>query len=158
MVYLVPGRNSKIDGKLGKNIINLGYDIMGREVRNEFELLRISKQLELICMDIKTHFWNKKSKLIGRSYGGYLIMHALIEFLPEAYPGKVLLLSPVLGVSTVVNGYGVVPPRHKKILQFARDNKLKNLDVEIHTGTKDIGCEYTLAQEIFWERSKFRVK
>lgn len=149
MIYLLPGRKSKLDGKLGQNIKNLGHDIIGREVRDDFEMYRISKQVEIIYKDIKENFWGEEFKLIGRSYGGYLLMHTLIEFLPEIYPGKILLFSPVLGASTIVNGGGVRPPRYKKILEFAKDKKLDKLDIEIHTGDKDIGCEYKLAEEIF---------
>lgn len=149
MIYLLPGRKSKLTGVLGNNITNLGYEIFGREVRDDFERYRISKQLEIICKDIKDNFWGEEFKLVGRSYGGYLMIHALIEFLPDVYPGKVLLFSPVLGASTVVNGGGVIPPRHKKILEFAKAKKLDKLNIEIHTGDKDIGCEYKLAEEIF---------
>ncbi len=149
MIYLLPGRKSKFDGSLGNNIIKLGHDIYGREIRDEFELYPISKQIDIICQDIKNNFWGEEFKLIGRSYGGYLMMHALMEFLPDVYPGKVLLLSPVLGTSTVVNGCGSRPPRSKKILEFSKSGKLNKLNIEIHTGNKDIGCEYKLAEDIF---------
>jgi alpha-beta hydrolase superfamily lysophospholipase len=149
MIYLLPGRKSKLNCPLGNNIVKLGYDVCGREIRNEFELYRISKQIDIICQDIKNNFWGEEFKLIGRSYGGYLMMHALIEFLPDPYPGKVLLLSPVLGASTIANGHCSRPPRSKKILEFSKAGKLNELNIEIHTGNKDIGCEYKLAKDIF---------
>lgn len=157
MIYLIPGRKSKIDGVLGQNIMKLGFDICGREVRDEFERYPISHQLEIICNDIRSNFWGKEYKLIGRSYGGYLIMHALIEFLPEVYPGKVLLFSPVLGASTIVNGHGVIPPRPKKILEFSKSKKLDKLDIEIHIGDKDIGCEYILAEDVCFNISNSKL-
>jgi len=157
IVYLLPGRKGKLEGALGTNIKILGYDIFGREVREEFELYRISKQIEIICKDIKDNFRDKDSKLIGRSYGGYLMLHALIEFLPDVYPGKVLLFSPVLGQSTIVKGYGSRPPRAKKILEFSKAGKLNELNIEFHTGDKDIGCEYTLAEEIVSNMKKSKL-
>jgi pimeloyl-ACP methyl ester carboxylesterase len=149
-IYFLPGRRSKIDEGTGELILNLGVNVVGREILGDFEVYPIKKQLELICNDIKSNFWGKEHKIIGRSYGGYLAMHALMEFLPQKYPGKVLLLSPVLGRSdTKVLNYGSRPPRANKILEYAKAGYLEGLDIEIYTGDKDGGCDYTLAEEIF---------
>ena len=147
-VYLLPGRGGSLNGELGQVIISLGYNIYGREVREAFEMYPIGKQTEIICNDIKSSFWGKEFRLVAHSYGGYLMMHAMLEFLPEVYPGKILLLSPVLGISRNINGTGSRPPRAKRILESAEKGYLDQLDIEIHTGDKDIGCDYKLAEKI----------
>ena len=76
-------------------------------------------------------------------------MHTLMEFLPLKYPGRVLLLSPVLGRTPSKSGYMSRPPRSERILDYAKSGKLEGLDIEIHTGKLDNGCDYKLAQEIF---------
>ena len=149
LIYLLPGRRSCLDGELGQSIIELGYDIFGREIREEFEMYPIGKQIEIICNDIKNNFWGQEHKLVGHSYGGYLMMHAMLEFLPEVYPGKILLFSPVLGKSgNAGNSVGSRPPRAKRILEAAENGYLNNLDIEIHTGNKDIGCDYKFTNKI----------
>jgi len=148
MIYFLPGRRGRLNGVLGQQIKELGFDIIGREIIDDFEIYPIKKQLDIICNDIKANFWGTEHKLIGRSYGGYLIMHSLIELLPEPYPGELLLLSPVLGKSSNLVFYGSRPPRAKKILEYAKLGKLNELNIQIHTGDKDIGCDYKLAQEI----------
>jgi len=148
-IYLLPGRRTPFTKTPGKNLTDMGYLFMGRELVGEFEYAPISHQLSVICDDIKKYFWSKDSVIIGRSYGGYLAMHTLIEFLPLKYPGRVLLLSPVLGRSPIINGYMSRPPRSERILDYAKSGKLEGLDIEIHTGKLDKGCDYKLAQEIF---------
>lgn len=145
MIYLIPGRNKTLqESKLAQAILH--HDIMGREIVDDFARYPISKQVELIATDIKNHFWTKDAKLIGHSYGAYLLMHALLELLD--FPGKVLLISPVLGAAVSNNG-GSRPPRAKKIAQYAEAGKLQDLNIEAHTGELDNGCDPKLAQAIF---------
>jgi len=148
-IYLIPGRNVKFSGLIGSLIIENGHAILGREVVDTFSKLRISEQTKLIQEDITTHFWHQEAKLVAQSYGAYLLIHALIE-METPFPGKVLLLSPVLGASSsATNKVVACPPRHKKLIQTARENKLPHLDIEVHTGEHDNGCDPLLAQEIF---------
>ncbi|NPA50163.1 MAG: hypothetical protein GXO02_00860 [Epsilonproteobacteria bacterium] len=148
-VYFLPGRRSKLTGTIGQIISDLGYKIYGREVLGEFEVYPIQKQIEIIANDIKSNFWDKEAKIIGRSYGGYLIMHTIIELLPDIFPGKILLLGPVLGKSHFRKGYCSRPPRAYKLLKYAKEKKLDPFNIEIYTGKEDIGCDYKLAEEIF---------
>ena len=47
-----------------------------------------------------------------------------------------------------VKSAGSRPPRAKRILESAENRYLDQLDIEIHTGDKDIGCDYKLAEKI----------
>ena len=50
-VYLLPGRKGKLDGFIGTLLLNMGYDVYGREIDGAFEKLKISKQLDFIAIN-----------------------------------------------------------------------------------------------------------
>lgn len=54
---------------------------------------------------------------MGHSYGGYLLLQTLADL--AAFPGRILLFSPVLGASTTGNLY-LCPPRADKLLRLAK--------------------------------------
>ncbi len=147
-VYLLPGRKGRLDGFIGTLLLNMGYDVYGREIDGAFEKLRISKQVEIIQNDLKDSFWNEKSIVIGNSYGAYLFLHSIIDI--EKFPAKVLLFSPVLGKSRALPNRAIIsPPRAKKLLEYSKANRLPQMDIEVHTGLDDEICDPKLAQDIF---------
>ncbi len=147
-IYLMPGRGDKLDDFLGSSLAQMGFEVYGREILYDFANLHFPQQLQIIKNDIKTLFWREESNLIGDSYGAYLLLHALAEI--AAFPGRILLFSPVLGEAIdKQNLYLSRPPRAKKLLQLA---KIKKIPIprylEIHTGAEDKGCDPLLAQKI----------
>ena len=145
--YLLPGRKGKLDGFIGTLLLNMGYDVYGREIDGAFEKLRISKQVEIIKNDLKDGFWDEKSIIIGTSYGAYLFLHSIID--SEKFPAKVLLFSPVLGRSRALPNRPIIsPPRAKKLLEYRKNNKLPQMNIKVHTGLEDEICDPKLAQEI----------
>jgi len=139
-VYYLPGRDGKIATGLGEGILALGYDLEGRETPGSFKNLSFQEQLDLIANDLKSNFWNESSKVVAVSYGCYLLMHTLSEL--EAYPGSILLLSPVLG--------GVINKGTLRYYSPARADKLMQLvetksfpvpkHIELHVGDSDWQC------------------
>jgi alpha-beta hydrolase superfamily lysophospholipase len=120
----------------------------GRDLTPPFLDYRFSSQIEQIKSDILTSHWNKDAILIGKSYGGYLLMHALCEF-EDVFPGKVLLFSPVLGRALDPMGKMTIrPPRGDKLRQLALNGELPQIDIEVDTGSKDMACDPMLAKEI----------
>jgi pimeloyl-ACP methyl ester carboxylesterase len=146
-LYLIPGRDSRL-GDLGHIVLELGWQVCGRELRPPFGALGFAEQLERIQSDLKTHFWHDEARLIGHSFGAYLLMHALSEL--DAFPGQVLLLSPVLGSATARAGdrcVASIPPRAKKLLELAQAKTFPAPgSLEIHTGQDDEGCDPDLAK------------
>ncbi len=146
-VYLVPGRGNKIS-EIGGMITELGFSVYGREVLPPFSGCRFSRQLEIIGKDLLSLYWDAEAKLIGHSFGGYLLLHALSELPP--FPGSVLLFSPVLGPARSKDGLFVArPPRADVLLQLAKTGQFPMPRyLEIYTGQDDDGCSPVLAETL----------
>ncbi|MDF1879628.1 hypothetical protein JHD46_08260 [Sulfurimonas sp. SAG-AH-194-C20] len=146
-IYFIPGRHAKLTSSLGNAICEFGFSIMGRELIDDFMQLRISKQVILIQEDLEEYFWHKDAKLIAYSYGGYLLLHALASM--KAFPGKILLIAPVLGMSKrKANALMSRPPWAMKLLEYSQNSTFPPLDLEVHTGQEDSGCDPELANTI----------
>ena len=155
-IYLLPGRMGKLNGFIGTLLLNMGYDVYGREIDGVFEELRISKQVEIIQNDIKNGFWDSKSKIVASSYGAYLFLHTILDM--EKFEGKVLLFSPLLGMSRIIPNRPIVrPPRGRKILEYSKNGKFPKVDIEVHTGLDDEICDPKLAEEIFSTRDNCKL-
>jgi len=158
-IYLIPGRNDKLNDFIGYTLSRMGADVYGRELLPPFSQLRFSDQIETIKKDLMSLFWYPEAPVLGDSYGGYLLLHSLAELDP--FPGKVLLFSPVLGPAIVKNNrYGVHPPRAKRLLQLAKERKFPTPKyLEIHTGAEDKGCDPHRANQLgsFIPGSKVRI-
>jgi hypothetical protein len=148
-IYFVPGRGENQNESLGKAIGDTGYEVYGRSIVSSFERLRFSEQLKMIRSDIETDFWNHAAILIARSYGAYLLLHALADMSP--FPGRILLFSPVLGKATSVQEKRLfisIPPQAEKLHDLAKAGRFPAPKyMEIHTGAEDRGCDPVLAKE-----------
>ncbi len=144
-LYFLPGRGEKPANRIEQFIATLGYANAAREMSGEFYRLRFSEQLDLIRSDLVAGFWEPNANLVGRSFGAYLLLQALADM--DSFPGRLLLLSPVLGAAVANNGFYVSrPPRADKILQLAEGNGFPAPNqMEIHTGAADNGCDPSLA-------------
>ena len=145
-IYLLPGRGETLTEKVGASLLRIGLAYAGRPLTGDFEALRFSGQLAVIADDLQPAFWTPEAILIGRSYGGYLLLHTLADLPP--FPGSVLLLSPVLGAAATPGGrFGSIPPRGKKLLAMAETGGFPSpRRMEIHTGQADDGCDPELAR------------
>jgi hypothetical protein len=149
MAYLIPGRGERMCGALGSVLQQEGREVRGRALRGDFLRLRFPDQLAAIGADLEEAFWHPDGLLVGRSYGAYLLLHALAERPP--FPGRALLFSPVLGVGVRPDGrFGSRPPRATRLRQMAREGTLPlPRCLEVHAGAEDEGCDPALAEEIF---------
>ena len=136
-VYYLPGRGGELTTGLGKGLLARGVSIVGRETRGAFLKLSFQQQLDAIKSDLLDKFWHKDSRLIAVSYGGFLFLHTQSSM--SAFPGKVLLLSPVLGGAFAPSvGIGFIPPRADKLRQVVEEQKFPSLkQAEIHVGSND---------------------
>jgi len=145
-VYLLPGREETFADNLAKSIESLGLTLCGREIVRDFARLRFAEQLALIKSDLQTAFWKPDAKIVARSYGAYLLLNTLAEMNP--FPGRILLLSPVLGVAVANDGFYVSrPPRAERFVKLVENRDFPSPRyLEIHTGAEDKGCEPLLAE------------
>jgi hypothetical protein len=147
-VYLLPGLGDGLAGTLGRLIADAGFQVVGREVDEAFARLRFAEQVDSVGNDLRVGWWHAGARLIGRSYGGYLILHALADLPP--FPGQILLFSPMLGPAVARDGWYISrPPRSVKLLKRARAGEFPPPNrLEIHTGKDDLGCDPWLATQI----------
>lgn len=50
----MPGRGDKLDEFLGSFIVNMGFDVYGREILSYLPRLHFPQQIEIIQNDLKT--------------------------------------------------------------------------------------------------------
>ena len=136
-IYYLPGRGGEITTGLGQGLLDRAFSVTGRETRSAFLKLTFQQQLDAICRDLQGEFWHEGAKLVAVSYGCYLFLHA--QLCMPAFPGRVLLLSPVLGSAfSDTAGIGFFPPRAGQLGQAASYGEFPHLvQAEIHVGSED---------------------
>lgn len=136
-IYYLPGWGGALGLGLGEGLIARGHAITGRETRNEFKNFLFSEQVEIVSEDLKENFWSTDSLVIAVSFGAYLFLHAQADF--PSYPGKVLLLSPIVGgFSDESTGRVFSPPQENRLLNLAQNGQFPKLAwCEVHTGSED---------------------
>ncbi len=145
----MPGRHSTLaNSSVSRSLARLGLGFSGRDHGPAFESLEFEEKVASIRGDLRD-FPDADCLLVGRSYGGYLLLHALVDQLP--HPGRVLLLSPVLGsvlVRTEGGVYASRPPRGEKLMRLARSGAFPapgRLGVVL--GDADPVCTVDMARE-----------
>ena len=136
-IYLLCGHGGRITNGLGQELSRRGYDVVGRETVGDFKKLNFNEQIEIIAEDLKANFWHEDARVIANSYGAYLFLHAQTKM--DAYIGKVLLLSPIVGeFSNEDIRMGFIPPYSKRLLELASNGSYPRLkQCEIHVGSED---------------------
>jgi hypothetical protein len=137
LVYYLPGRGGRLATGLGEGLRSRGWDVTGRETVGEFRDLPFADQVHTIAQDLQQHFWHPQARVVAVSFGAYLFLHAQARL--PAYPGRVLLLSPILGeFADQASGTHFVPP-HAKLLRERVEAGSFNapLNCEVHVGQQD---------------------
>lgn len=137
VIYYLPGWAGHLSTGLGQALINRGFDVTGRETRGEFKDLSFTDQVETVKEDLLNHFWTEDSRVIANSFGAYLFLHAQASL--EPYPGKVLLLSPIVGgFADDETGRFFSPPQEHRLLKLAEAGQFPAPKTcEVHTGSED---------------------
>jgi hypothetical protein len=136
-IYYLPGWGGSIQLGLGKGLMGRGHAITGRETRDEFKNFTFTEQVETVGEDLKENFWSTDSLVVAVSFGAYLFLHAQASLPP--YPGKVLLLSPIVGgFADESTGRMFSPPKDGFIRSLAENGTFPApLNCEVHTGEQD---------------------
>lgn len=136
-VYSLPGAGGQIHTGLGEGILGRGYDVAGRETLGDFQRLPFQEKIDLISQDLQGRFWETDALVICNSYGAYLFLHAQASMKP--FPGKVLLLSPILGPFSNDEAHrGYVPPRAHLLKEIASSGRYPApRRAELHVGSED---------------------
>lgn len=91
-VYYLPGYGGQLATGLGQGLMERGFDVTGRETRNEFRALPFAEQVQAIQHDLTAHFWNPEAQVVCNSFGAYLFLHA--QAVMEPFVGRVLRCRP----------------------------------------------------------------
>ena len=136
-IYFLPGHGGRISNGLGQALMSRGFDVVGRETVGDFKKLDFDTQVETVANDLKANFWHADARVVANSYGGYLLLQALS--LSEPYPGKLLLLSPIVGeFSSELIRMGFIPPYAKRLYELASKGLFPApRHCEIHVGSED---------------------
>ncbi len=137
MIYYLPGHGGNLGAGLGEGLLSRGYEVTGRETRGDFLELPFEEQVDTVVTDLRDHFWREDAQVICVSFGAYLFLHAQAQLPP--FPGKVLLLSPIIGeFKNDSTSLGFIPPRAGKLMRLAREGSYSApARCEIHVGSED---------------------
>jgi pimeloyl-ACP methyl ester carboxylesterase len=136
-IYFLPGHGGRISNGLGQELVRRGFDVMGRETVGDFKKVSFDVQVETVAADLKTNFWSEDALVIGNSYGAYLLLLALSSL--TTFPGKILLLSPIVGeFSNEQTRIGFIPPYATRLFELASKGlyPIPN-SCQIHVGSQD---------------------
>ena len=136
-VYYLTGMGGRLDTGLGQALLAKRFDVTGRELVGEFRKLAFSEQVEAVATDLQSIFWNTEAMVIANSFGAYLFLHAQAQL--PAYPGRVILLSPIVGeFANQETEMNFIPPRSDRLLELAKTGSYPApLHCEIHVGSLD---------------------
>ena len=136
-IYYLPGMGGRLDAGLGEELSRRGFALSGRETIGAFKRLRFGEQVDAVRQDLVERFWVPEAQVIANSFGGYLFLHAQLGLAP--FPGRVLLLSPIIGsTEQSTTGMRFYPPRADILKQTAQAGSFPKLNnIEVHVGEED---------------------
>jgi len=108
-VLCIPGRCERFEESLGLLSWNEGTELGHVELTETFLKQSFSDVVSKVGRVIQDEYEHEDALLVGRSYGAWILLHALLEN-EGVYPGTVVLLSSVLGYGTY-HGLHFIAPR-----------------------------------------------
>ena len=136
-IYYLPGHGGRISNGLGQELVRRGFDVLGRETVGDFKKLDFDVQVETVAADLKANFWHCNARVIANSYGAYLLLLSFSYL--TTFPGKILLLSPIVGeFSNDQTRIGFIPPYANRIHALVSKGlyPIPN-SCQIHVGSQD---------------------
>ncbi len=136
-IYYLPGYGGQLATGLGRTLMDRGFDVTGRETRGDFRSLPFDEQIQIVMFDLQNHFWHDRAQVICNSFGAYLFLHA--QTVMVSFPGRVLLLSPIVGEFTNEQARtSFSPPRPTRLKDLAVSGQFNPPSrCEIHVGEAD---------------------
>ena len=130
-VYCLPGYGGRLDTGLGAALLQRGFSIAGRMTVGDFRSMRFADQVATVASDLQDKFWQPDAQVIANSFGAYLFLHAQAALPP--FPGRVLLLSPIVGeFDHADQPVHFSPPLPNRLVQLvAKDQLTCPLDAQI---------------------------
>lgn len=150
-VFCAPGREERFAESLGrlpwKQSVEVGYI----EIAGTFSEMGFSKRVDVIGHHVREVFWHESDLLLGRSFGAWILLNALMA-LDRRYPGTIILMSSVLGYGSY-GGLHFIAPRASRFWEAAE--RVAHPPAEklalLHA-VDDEQCPYSQAQRLceYW--------
>jgi hypothetical protein len=136
-ILYITGRNGHFQRGLGEYLDSLTDSFSGVSLDPVFFRQPFNEQVAKIQTAIGS---SVDQKIIANSYGGYLLMHALIDRSEVGH--DVLLLSPVLGKAISLESirFSRLPGANRLLEALEQGGFAKPRHMEIHTGDVDHSC------------------
>lgn len=136
-IYYLPGIGGQLHTGLGRGITSRGFSVTGRETVGDFRRLAFQDQIDIISDDLQNYFWHEDAHLVVNSFGAYLYLNAQVDM--EPFPGKVLILSPIVGgFMNNESQTSYIPPRSETLLNVANSGSFPSpKKAQIHVGADD---------------------
>lgn len=136
-ILYITGRNGHFQRGLGEYLHSLTGNFSGISLDPVFLRQSFDEQVAKIQTAIASPV---DQKIVANSYGGYLLMHALIDQTEVEH--DILLLSPVLGKAISLESMSFSrPPGAKRLLEALEQGRIaKPRHLAIHTGGVDHSC------------------
>lgn len=136
-IYYLPGYRGHLGTGLGQALLQRGFDVTGRETRGDFDAMSFDDQVATVASDLTEHFWSENARVIANSFGAYLFLHAQSGM--PSYPGKVLLLSPIVGqFHNDESGLNFIPPFAERLRDLIAHGQVPTPRCcEMHVGEED---------------------
>jgi hypothetical protein len=136
-VYYLPGHGGRLETGLGQGLCDRGWSVTGRQTLGDFRTLRFQEQVDIVERDLREHFWDEQAQVVGNSFGAYLFLHAQAQM--PSYPGRVLLLSPIVGAfEDGERQMHFRPPRAEHLMRLVQEGSYPvPRHCEVHVGELD---------------------
>ena len=137
LLYYLPGRAGRLATGLGEGLRSRGWNVTGRETLGAFRDMPFADQVHTIAQDLQQHFWHVQARVVAVSFGAYLFLHAQAQL--PSYPGRLLLLSPIMGgFADSASGTHFVPPQAELLRQRLEAGTFNApMHGEVHVGEQD---------------------
>lgn len=136
-IYYLPGNGGQLHTGLGEGLTSRGWNVTGRATVDDFRAMRFDDQVDTVAADLRDHFWHPQAQVVGNSFGAYLFLHAQARL--PAFPGRVLLLSPIIGsFEYEPSSQVIMPPRCEDLQALVASGRFPvPRQCEIHVGEDD---------------------
>lgn len=132
-LYFLPGRGSSLNGRLGVELQNKGFQLYGRVLDGDFAKLSFPEQVDHVASDLR-ELDGHDIPVVANSWGAYWALHAILQ--NQKCYSRTLLISPILGA---VRGEGRMfkPPLSKVMEQSINEGLFPDIELTVLVGSED---------------------
>lgn len=144
-VFAVPGRGETVDEAFGA--WNADVAVEGVDFGEAFVGLTFSAQVEVVAEEVRRGYWNERALVVGRSFGAWIVLHALMRE-ETVYPGTVVLIASVFGYGRQGETRFMAPGASRFWTEAAARNGPPARTLAVLHGRRDTQCPFAYAEHL----------